>query len=55
LKLNLFAFKFDKLIMDSLHEVLARRFPSLGTGRHNAPRDITAYKKGLMLARQAQG
>jgi len=35
LKLNLFAFKFGKLIMDSLHEVLARRFSSLGTGRHN--------------------
>jgi hypothetical protein len=32
LKLNLFAFKFGKLIMDSLHEV---RFSNLGTGRHN--------------------
>jgi hypothetical protein len=33
LKLNLFAFKVGKLIMNSLHEVLARRFSNLGTGQ----------------------
>jgi hypothetical protein len=32
LKLNLFLFKFGKLIMDSLHEVL---FSDLGAGSHN--------------------
>jgi hypothetical protein len=32
LKLNLFMFKFGKLIMDRLHEVL---FSDLGTGGHN--------------------
>ena len=32
LKLNLFLFKFGKLIMDSFHEVL---FSDLGTGSHN--------------------
>jgi hypothetical protein len=32
LKLNLFLFKFGKLIMDSLHEVL---FSDLGTASHN--------------------
>ena len=32
LKLNLFVFKFGKLIMDSLHEVL---FSDLGTASHN--------------------
>lgn len=31
LKLNLFLFKFGKLIMDSLHEVL---FSDLGTASH---------------------
>ena len=34
LKLNLFAFKFGKLIMDRLHEVLAGRFFNLGMGRY---------------------
>jgi hypothetical protein len=32
LKLNLLLFKFGKLIMDSLHEVL---FSDLGTASHN--------------------
>ena len=32
LKLNLFLFKFGKLVMDSFHEVL---FSDLGTGSHN--------------------
>ena len=32
LKLNLFVFKFGKLIMDRLHEVL---FSDLGTGSRN--------------------
>jgi hypothetical protein len=32
LKLNLFVFKFGKLIPDSFHEVF---FSNLGTGRHN--------------------
>ena len=34
LKLNLFAFKFGKLILDRLHEVLARFF-DLGMVRHD--------------------